>query len=196
MLSTTQQIPTLLTLTTHHLTETRTRKLDFSQLSLLPSNLKDILRGILLKRGIRGEELKHLLHLDVKELDLSDCRKNEQLLCVVKSCKYLRKLHINCVKDEDETTRDEEESRNMSRYLSEIITDNKFLRSLFLRNLSLVVTDPVLSCLPPHLQELDLGGCQQITDVGVSSVVTRCPILSSLSLSATNITDNSLQVKN
>ena len=162
MSSVPQQIPTLLTLTTHHLTETRTRKVDFSQLSLLPSNLKDILRGIFLKRGIQGEELKHLLHFDVKELDLSDCRKNEQLLCVVKSCKYLRKLHINCVKDENVTTRDKEESRNMSRYLSEIITDNKFLRSLFLRNLSLVVTDPVLACLPPYLQDRDRNGISEL----------------------------------
>ena len=44
------------------------------------------------------------------------------------------------------------------------------------------------------LQELDLGGCLLVTDAGVSSVTRLCPRLSSLSLSATLITDTSLQV--
>ena len=140
------QVPTLLTLTTKQLTETGSRKVDFSQLSSLPPNLKDVLRKIFLKRGMRGRDLECLLHSNVKELDLCDCHKDEELLRSIKTCRNLRKLHINC--DEVQV----EDKERMTRLVSGVVSSNKFLRSLYLRSLAPVLTDSVLSCLHPHLQ--------------------------------------------
>ena len=173
--------PTLLNLSIKKLIESK--HVHTEEFSTLPPSLKDKLRKVLLKRGLTGEQLSHLLHSNVRDLDLSDCDKTESLLDVVKTCRNLRKLHMNSqVRDS---------SSDLSDQLSSILINNKFISSLFLRNCS-SLTDSVLSHLSSHVVELDLGGCHNITDSGVSLLADQCPRLSSLSLSDTMITDQSL----
>ena len=154
-------IPSLINLSVKRLTDSR-RPILFEKFATLPSNLKDILRRIFLKRGLKGEQLKYLLHSNVKSLDLSDCQKTTELLATVNTCRHLRKLHINSVSGDNEDGDGEEQEP----LLCQVVRDNKHLSSLFLRNLHLSVTDSVLMCVNHNVVELDLGGCDRITDQG------------------------------
>ena len=154
-------IPSLINLSVKRLTDSR-RPILFEKFATLPPNLKDILRRIFLKRGLRGEQLKYLLHSNVKSLDLSDCQKTTELLAIVTTCRHLRKLHINSVSgDNEDGDGDEQEP-----LLCQVVRDNVHLSSLFLRNLHSTVTDSVLMCVHQNVVELDLGGCGRITDQG------------------------------
>jgi len=64
------------------------------QLWLLPPNLKDSIRTVLLKRGVALdggiEMIKPLLHPNMRSLDLNECRKTEELLGAVSEyCAHL-----------------------------------------------------------------------------------------------------------
>ena len=122
---------------------------NIEEFTSLPPTLKDKIRKVLLKRGLSGDQLQHLMHSNVKELDLSDCSKTKSLLGTVASCRNLRKLNINSIMKEDE---------DLSEELKIILQTNRFLSSLFLRNLS-CVDDSVLSCLHGNIVELDLWPC-------------------------------------
>ena len=154
-------IPSLINLSVKRLTDSR-RPILFEKFATLPPNLKDILRRIFLKRGLKGEQLKYLLHSNVKSLDLSDCQKTTELLATVTTCRHLRKLHINSVSGDNEDGDGEEQEP----LLCQVVRDNVHLSSLFLRNLHLSVTDSVLKCVHHNVVELDLGGCGRITDQG------------------------------
>ena len=80
------------------------------------------------------------------------------------------------------------EDEDLSEELKIILPNNRFLSSLFLRNLS-CVDDSVLSYLHCSIVELDLGGCGHVGDQGVTHIAAQCPLLSSLSLSDTGLTD-------
>ena len=136
--------------------------------SRLPPNIKDSLRRILLKRGITGSQLKPLLHPNVKDLDLSDCSKNSGLLTSIQPLRNLRKLHMNSQKAITRSSI----NHLFTDQLCLIVKSNTFLQSLFLRNLP-SVTDKLLDCFNENLVELDLGGCDNITDQGkVTSIAT------------------------
>ena len=62
-----------------------------------------------MKRGLKGEQLKYLLHSNVKSLDLSDCQKTTELLATVTTCRHLRKLHINSVSGDNEDGDEQEQ---------------------------------------------------------------------------------------
>jgi len=158
-----------------------------NRFATLPPNIKDALRRILLKRGLSGNQLKPLLHPNVKDLDLSDCSKNSGLLMSIQPLRNLRKLHMNCPRARPSTR----PNQLTTDQLCLIIKNNTNLQSLFLRNIP-SITDKVLECFNINLVELDLGGCENITDHGVLKVVEKCPNLSSLSFSRTNITDETL----
>jgi len=158
------------------------------QLWLLPPNLKDPIRGVLLKRGYHNhlEIIKPLLHSNVRSLDLSECNKTEELLhTVLESCGHLRKLNLNCNRDENHI------GDRLTELLSLLIKRNGFLCVLSMRNFA-NVSDYVLRNIPHCLSELDLGGCTGISDKGLCALVERCARLTSLSLNRTLITDLSL----
>jgi len=139
------------------------------QLWLLPLNLKDPIRGVLLKRGYHNylEIIKPLLHSNVRNLDLSECNKTEELLhTVLESCGHLRKLNLNCNRDENHI------GDGLTGLLTLLMKRNGFLYVLSMRNFA-NVDDYVLSNIPHCLSELDLGGCTgistcvNITDEGI-----------------------------
>ena len=188
-------MPSLLSLSLDSLTKPSSR-LPLTEFTILPPNLKDPLRKVFLKRGLSGTQLSALLHSKVTELDLSDSLVTAELLLAVNSCTNLRKLNLNTsfwylrkvgVKDQAAVTAGPPDSIQVA----EIITKNSHLATLYLRNLS-CVTDSVLSCLPPSVTHLDLGGCASVTDSGVDQLVRHCPRLASLSLARTKVTDKGL----
>ena len=105
---------------------------------------------------------------------------------------FVRKLCLNqSYSNQDEDKDEENSSLEYSRVLSKILVRNRFLTQLSMRFLP-HVTDSSLHCLPRTLTHLDIGGCVQVTDAGVRRIASNCPLLSSVSLSRTMITDRSL----
>ena len=74
--------PTLLNLSLKKILES-TEIENIEDYATLPPTLKDKIRKVLLKRGLSGEQLQHLMHSNVKELDLSDCVKTSENVIVV-----------------------------------------------------------------------------------------------------------------
>ena len=85
----------------------------------------------------------------------------------------------------------EEDVAGCSRLLGKVLMRNPRLEFVNLRKV-LFVRDLALSCLPPTVTHLDLGGCRGLTDGGVRRLPSNCPRLTSLSLSSTAVTDRSL----
>lgn len=142
------------------------------QLWLLPPNLKDPIRGVLLKRGYHNhlEIIKPLLHSNVRSLDLSECNKTEELLhTVLESCGHLRKLNLNCNRDENHI------GDGLTELLTLLMKRNGFLCVLSMRNFA-NVDDYVLRNIPHCLSELDLGGCTGISDKGKAKVMINIEI--------------------
>ena len=171
----------------------------------LPPHLKDALRRVLLKRGaVTGGELACLLHPAVEELDLSDCVLSYQHLAAL-----TRQQHLRSAPAPDKLKSDveifarklclnqsyqdpcEEDVAGCSRLLGKVLMRNPRLEFVNLRKV-LFVRDLALSCLPPTVTHLDLGGCRGLTDGGVRRLTSNCPRLTSLSLSSTAVTDRSL----
>jgi len=188
-------IPSLLSLSLDSLTKPSS-SFPLSELMTLPPNLKDPLRHVFLKRGLSGPQLFILLHPKVTDLDLSDSPVTAELLLSVKSCTTLRKLNLNSSFDFLKRTSLNKQSSVKagppnSDQVADILSTNCHLSTLYMRNLS-CVTDSVLSCLPPSVTHLDLGGCISVTDSGVAQLVCHCPRLASLSLARTKVTDKGL----
>jgi len=189
-------MPSLVSLSLDALTKPSTCFLPLAEFTILPPHLKDPLRHVFLKRGLSGPQLAALLHPKVTELDLSDSIVSAGLLTTVASCTNLRKLNLNTSfsylkKSVGENNNCESEGSPDSVQVAEVLSSNSHLITLYLRNLS-CVTDSVLSCLPPTVTNLDLGGCSSVTDSGVEQLVLQCPQLASLSLSKTKLTDSGL----
>ena len=189
-MTTSHQYPirSLLNLSLHEITKDNNLSSFKDQFWLLPPNLKDLIRTVLLKRGVilhdGIEIMKPLLHSNMRILDLSECLKTEELLvAVLDNCGYLRKLNLNCNRNEDDNQPTDR--------LSELIKRSRFLSVLSMRNCT-SADDSVLLNMSGSLTEIDLGGCVGISDKGISVMVQKCCHLTSLSLNRTLITDFSL----
>ena len=144
-----------------------------------------------------GDQLSALLHRDVRSLDLSDCVLSLQhLVSISSSCSNIRELtldqsaHVD-LKNEHHDDDDDDEVDECCRALNKILYRNKFLVQINLRHVN-YVSDSHLRFLPRTLTHLDVGGCSRVSDHGVRRISSNCPLLSSLSLSRTSITDTAL----
>ena len=168
------------------------------EIIILPPHLKDALRRVLLRRGdMTGDQLSALLHRDVRSLDLSDCVLSLQhLVSVSSSCSNIRELtldqsaHVD-LKNEPHDDDDDDDDDECCRAVNKILYRNKFLVQINLRHVN-YVSDSNLRFLPRTLSHLDVGGCSRVSDHGVRRISSNCPLLSSLSLSRTSITDTAL----
>jgi len=188
-------IPSLLSLSLECLTKPSSDIPFTEDFRVLPPNLKDPLRKVLLKRGMTGIQLSTLLHPKVTELDLSDSAITSELLSALNSCQNLRKLNLNTsfafLKRKTGSEEVHAVTEPDSIQIIEILKKNSRLITLYMRNLE-CVTDLVIPNLPPSIIQLDLGGCVALTDIGIRNLVTQCPRLVSLSLARTKVTDEGL----
>ena len=143
-------IPTLLNMAILKIVDMMsTLHMDISdQMSFLTPNLKDAIRTILLKRKVTGKQLKHLLHKNVKDLDLRDCLKTKQIVQAMEDCKQLRKFNINCHQTEQQI-------EDISSDLCKILQNNFALGSVSMRNL-VWVNDFVLQSVQKNVVEIDI----------------------------------------
>ena len=151
-------VPSLLNLSLYEVTNIKNLSARTDQLSFLPPNLKDPIRKVLLKRGAQTVIITSLIHSKIRNLDLSECEKTEEVLTTVReTCRHLRKLSVNCTEGED--------SYGLSEALSLLLKKNIYLSVLSARNFTSVDISVLLN-ISNFLTELDLGGCSGVTDEG------------------------------
>lgn len=153
----------------------------------LPPHLKDGLRRRLTKRGMAtGSQFAALVHSSVREVDLSDCSLTGKHLEALLDCPRLTKLNLN-------QPRPKGKPRTIVLlkpiYMERLLVSCPLLTVLYLRDCYTCVTDQVASSFPSGLIHLDLGGCSNLGDPGVHALSTQCPMLASLSLARTGVTD-------
>ncbi|PSN33397.1 Protein AMN1 [Blattella germanica] len=133
---------------------------------VLPANLKTKLLAIVSKRGnLSSIVLESLINPDIKVLDLSECNVDDGSLKVIAQCKHLIKLDLN-------------PGRNQAREISSsalihLFPNFPYLSILYLRR-CLAVTDEVVVSIAVNckvLQELDVGGCVAVSDIGILALV-------------------------
>lgn len=167
-------------------------------IACLPSNLKDGMRDILLKRrNLSVRELECLLHPGVLNLDLSGQVITAGHLEILVGCGHLRKLDLNqnfrMARKFTTGLMEQEEEEDLSSQLSQLLPRLTMLTSLHLGDVRSVTADvmSVLAQWCPLLRHLDLAGCLAVGDEAVLQL-RPCERLESLSLARTPVSDRGL----
>jgi len=169
-----------------------------TELVVLPPNLKDYIRKILLKRRAVSPDLLHsLLHPAVKEILLDDQVLTDAHLTVLGKHKHFQKVNLNQVVKPNVHAHPSQRHQTGSGCLSnaalvDFLQGQHALRTLFLRGMSdlnLSVFDALAGC--KNLRHLDVGNCNEVEDQLVL-LLSECEHLESLSLAGTAITDLAL----
>ncbi|XP_078000622.1 protein AMN1 homolog [Glandiceps talaboti] len=158
---------------------------NISQLETLPPNVKDRVLNIMSKRGLLTDDnISKVIHDKVRELDLSECDMTDDGLLVVSLCKQLRKVDLNAAK--------QNRTSISTAGVQYIARGCPILHTVYLRR-CLNVTDEAIITLAEccrQLMRLNIGGCNQITDLSLAALGRHSRMLRSINFSRTKVTDD------
>ncbi|KAI4463467.1 hypothetical protein MML48_4g00014156 [Holotrichia oblita] len=125
-----------------------------------------------------------LVHRYTKQVNLTFCVVDDELLSILKRCQNLRELYLTQILDNKFT----------SQGLLEVIPYLKELRMLTLSKCTVVNDDVIISIAEhcPKLTTLDLHSCVNITDVALYKLA-HLKHLNWVTLSNTKVSDNGLE---
>ncbi|KAG8225999.1 hypothetical protein J437_LFUL003058 [Ladona fulva] len=156
---------------------------------LLPLNLKSKLLNLMSKRGILDAiSLSSLLSFHELTLDLSESSLDDDCLAAARGCSRLQTLNLNPGKNQAH--------KFSSQAMLQLFPSLSSLTILYMRRCP-AVSDEVIgliskSCM--KLTQLDVGGCNLITDKSLDHIATGLENLTSLNISYTQVSDDGIAI--
>ncbi|XP_044731128.1 protein AMN1 homolog [Chrysoperla carnea] len=158
------------------------------QLKYLPVYIKNnILKRIdhysNLKSFFQNGYLRSIIHGQTKFIDLRSIAVCNDILEIISTCKELNTLFLSQINS------DKQNLENCFKKLS-------YLKNLEIRNCDLVTDDliQVIAKDCPNLVQLNIGGCKNVSDLGLLELCESCKYLRALDISYSKVTTKGIKI--